>query len=320
MKKIYTLTLLFALIYNLSISQNTFPATGNMGIGTANPQDKVHVLMNSATNGTGVSIAAVNTGGAGSQPSVAYLNPSGSKRWAAGIDVGADYYQLVDASGNIRFSVNQSGNVGIGTSTPNAKLELGSGNLAIQDNSQIRLRGGLNGETGISFIAPSDELRISHRRDSYDRYISLGSYDAASVWSSQLSMNTRTGNVGIGTKTPGSYKLAVAGKIAATGEVRVFTDGTTSFPDYVFEPSYKLPLLEETEAFIKENHHLPEVPSAAEIAKEGMSLNEMNEILLKKVEELTLYMIELKKENTEMKKESQEMKKEIEVLKKSHQK
>ena len=76
-----------------------------------------------------------------------------------------------------------------------------TGNLAVQDNSQIRLRGSLNSETGISFIAPSDELRISHRRDVYDRYISLGSYDATSTWNSQLTLNTKTGFVGIGTGT-----------------------------------------------------------------------------------------------------------------------
>jgi hypothetical protein len=80
----------------------------------------------------------------------------------------------------------------------------------------------------------------------------------------------------------------------------VFTNGS-AFPDYVFDPSYKLPTLEETEKYVKENHHLPEVPSAAEIEKEGMSLNGMNVILLKKVEELTLHLIEMKKEIEELK-------------------
>ncbi|MCX8492062.1 MAG: hypothetical protein ORN54_13455 [Cyclobacteriaceae bacterium] len=75
-----------------------------------------------------------------------------------------------------------------------------------------------------------------------------------------------SGNVGIGTVAPNSYKLAVAGSIGAWGEVRVFTNGS-AFPDYVFDPSYKLPTLEETEKYVKENRHLPEVPSAAEIEK-----------------------------------------------------
>jgi hypothetical protein len=105
----------------------------------------------------------------------------------------------------------------------------------------------------------------------------------------------RNGNVGINVASPGSiYKLAVAGKIAAWGEVRVFTDNTP-FPDYVFDPTYQLPSLEETEKYVKENRHLPEVPSAAEIEKDGMSLNGMNTILLKKVEELTLHIIKQNK-------------------------
>ncbi|MFN7330992.1 MAG: cell surface protein, partial [Bacteroidota bacterium] len=86
------------------------------------------------------------------------------------------------------------------------------------------------------------------------------------------------------------------------------TNGS-SFPDYVFAPEYKLRSLEETEKYIKENSHLPEVPSAADIAKEGMSLNGMSEILLKKVEELTLHLIEMKKENEELKKRLENLEK-----------
>jgi hypothetical protein len=97
-----------------------------------------------------------------------------------------------------------------------------------------------------------------------------------------------------------TYKLAVFGKIAAYDEVKVFVNGST-FPDYVFDPNYKLPSLVELEKYIKENRHLPEVPSAAEVTNEGMSLNGMTELLLKKVEELTLYLIEMKKENEALK-------------------
>ncbi len=117
------------------------------------------------------------------------------------------------------------------------------------------------------------------------------------------------GNVTIGAITNTTYKLAVGGKIAATGEVRVFTDGTTIFPDYVFDPSYQLPSLAETEKYVKENRHLPEVPSAADIEKDGMSLNGMNTILLKKVEEITLHLIEIKKENADLRKRLEKLEK-----------
>ena len=69
-----------------------------------------------------------------------------------------------------------------------------------------------------------------------------------------------------------------------------------TFPDYVFLPGYKLRSLKETEDFIKINGHLPEVPCAEEITEKGADLGEMNKILLKKIEEMTLHLIRLEKE------------------------
>ena len=71
------------------------------------------------------------------------------------------------------------------------------------------------------------------------------------------------------------------------------------WPDYVFEKEYPLPDLLDVESFITENKHLPEIPSATEIEKDGQDLGEMNRLLLQKVEELTLYLIEMKKKNLE---------------------
>lgn len=101
-------------------------------------------------------------------------------------------------------------------------------------------------------------------------------------------------NVGIGTTAP-DEKLTVKGKIHAQ-EVRVDMLGPL-VPDYVFKVDYKLKSLQEVEKYIKENKHLPEIPSAQEIEKNGLMLAEMNMNLLKKIEEITLYMIEIKKEN-----------------------
>ncbi|WP_333625479.1 hypothetical protein [Sphingobacterium siyangense] len=100
-----------------------------------------------------------------------------------------------------------------------------------------------------------------------------------------------SGKVGIKTQVPGDYDLAVNGKIRSQ-EIKV---ETTGWADYVFEEDYKLPTLEETEKFIKENGHLPDVPKAIEVEANGISLGEMNKILLKKIEELTLQLIELNK-------------------------
>jgi len=106
----------------------------------------------------------------------------------------------------------------------------------------------------------------------------------------------RDGNVGIGTDSP-MAKLAVDGNILAK-EIKVKTDITV--PDYVFEPDYELNSLAYIADYVKTNKHLPEIPSAKEIKKDGLDLAEMNLLLLKKVEELTLHAIENEKKRNEL--------------------
>jgi hypothetical protein len=98
---------------------------------------------------------------------------------------------------------------------------------------------------------------------------------------------TYDGKVGIGTATP-QAKLAVNGDIYAQ-RVKVTQSG---WPDYVFEDDYKMPPLTEIASYVKEHKHLPDIPAAAEVEKEGLDLGEMNKRLLQKIEELTLYLIE----------------------------
>lgn len=104
------------------------------------------------------------------------------------------------------------------------------------------------------------------------------------------------GNVGIGTDKPDS-KLVVNGNIHAK-EIKVSND---IWPDYVFDKSYDLPTLEQTAKYIEEKGHLPGIPSALEVKNKGIELGEMNAKLLQKIEELTLYLIELQKDNKEIK-------------------
>lgn len=103
------------------------------------------------------------------------------------------------------------------------------------------------------------------------------------------------GNVGVGTSNP-DEKLTVKGTIHAE-EVRV--DLNVPAPDYVFENNYRLLPLAELESFLCENKHLPGLPSGAEMEKDGLNLKEMNLLLLEKIEELTLYIIEQNKINAE---------------------
>ncbi|MES2457427.1 MAG: hypothetical protein V4594_17860 [Bacteroidota bacterium] len=117
-----------------------------------------------------------------------------------------------------------------------------------------------------------------------------------------LLLNPVSGNVGIGTTTA-SEKLSVKGKIRAQ-EIKVETSG---WADFVFAKDYQLPSLQQTEKHILVNGHLPGIPSAAEVAKDGIELGEMNKKLLQKIEELTLYLIEMKKENEAEKLENQKL-------------
>jgi hypothetical protein len=107
---------------------------------------------------------------------------------------------------------------------------------------------------------------------------------------------TKTGNVGIGTETPDT-KLAVNGTIHAK-EVVVDLLG---WPDYVFDEDYNLMSLQELEDSINANKHLPNIPSAADVESNGVGLGEMNKKLMEKVEELTLYIIQMNKELQEVK-------------------
>jgi hypothetical protein len=121
------------------------------------------------------------------------------------------------------------------------------------------------------------------------------------------------GNIGINTANAFSqYKLAVNGAfIATSATVKLYGN----WPDYVFKKDYELPSLQEVKAYIDQNHHLPEIPSEQQIAKEGLNLGEMNKLLVKKVEELTLYLIEKDKEKKQQENINKKNSQQIEELK-----
>lgn len=102
------------------------------------------------------------------------------------------------------------------------------------------------------------------------------------------------GSVGIGTTDTKGYKLAVNGNGIFT---RVVVKTYNNWPDFVFNPGYQLPSLAELSRYVGEHRHLPEMPSAGDVEQEGVDLGEMNKKLLQKVEELTLYIIDMKKES-----------------------
>ncbi len=125
----------------------------------------------------------------------------------------------------------------------------------------------------------------------------------------KMTMNS-AGYMGLGTSNL-TYRLNVNGTIRAK-EVRV----ESNWADYVFEPDYSLRPLAEVEKYIQANKHLPDVTSAEDIQKDGVQVGEQMTQMMRKIEELTLYVIDLKKENTKTQAENADLKKRLEKLEK----
>ncbi len=162
----------------------------------------------------------------------------------------------------------RSEKLGIGTTNPFNALHVKSGagqNLVV--------------EPGISRGAPNG-VGIVSLNDDNTLYMSL------SLQGDRVLLQPAGGNVGIGTINP-TERLAVNGTIRAKA-VKV----EAAWSDYVFYPNYRLRSLREVSAYIKVNGHLPEVPSTKEVEANGVNLGETSSLLLKKIEELTLYLIE----------------------------
>jgi hypothetical protein len=155
------------------------------------------------------------------------------------------------------------------------------------------------GKTSLNFSTSADA----------SGYGIMQSISASGSTYGNMTINPNGGNVGIGTANPGSFKLAVNGGIHSQS---VNVD-LTGWSDYVFKQDYKLPSLTEVKSYMDQNHHLPDMPSEQEVVKDGINLGEMNKLLTKKVEELTLYPLQEQEQTGKLIKAQQQ---EINLLKK----
>lgn len=241
---------------------------------------------------------------------------------------------------NIIYSTTTGGNtgVGIGTNSPNV-TGFGAGNTI------LTLYSGINSaalEMNASRTTDGQSVGWITYKNGDHRILDYVVTRQANGKSGALKIRTNNGNgstdganmverfvlqengsIGIGlpkdVPVPSGYKLAVNGKgIFTEVDIQLYA----AWPDYVFAPSYPLRPLHEVETFIRENQHLPDIPSAAQVEKKGsVSVGELQLKLLQKVEELTLYVIEQNKkiegliqENTVLKATNEDLEKRVSNL------
>jgi trimeric autotransporter adhesin len=226
-------------------------------------------------------------------------------------------YASVSASNSLILG-STSVNVGIGNSAPTAKLEItaagGSGlkftNLT--SGSAATATGGSNkvlsvdGSGNVILVALAGAVTTT----SVEQPVSDNWKEADGY----LYNNSTNGVVIKGTGLDGNSLIVKGGVLSK--EVNVKVEGSESWPDYVFQPSYKRMSLDEVEKFITVNKHLPNVPSAAEMAVTGNNLGKTDVKLLEKVEELTLYLLEMKKTNDAQSAELKALKQQVSKLRK----
>lgn len=336
-----------------SFAQNTFPTSGNVGIGTVTPtanlqitggyttdcntysgQPALHInwsvpnqaCMPPGPTGTPPNILQIQTIDSWSFPPSSlprfiidgsgkigintypteWLTVNGTAKLSGKVGINTSPsvtdWLTVNGTSNLKGNTSVLGNLSLYRSTDNSSREINANSLL--QSLFINTNTGSSNGSAIEMYG-KDYASDTTRKGSI-RFISYGNmgegfvfinYDPSiSTWKRTMTV-TNDNRVYIGNVKPtgqfANYKLGVDGDIICKRAVVQITD----WADFVFKPDYQLMPLEEVASFIKENKHLPNIPSEKTVLENGMDVSEMNKLLLQKVEELTLYMIELKKEN-----------------------
>jgi hypothetical protein len=284
----------------ISRGTNMFLKSAGLGISVAEPLTKLHI-----TDGQDAGFGVNNNGylmlGAINNSNLLIDN---NELLARNNGRKADLY-LQNDSGNVILCNNNQGIVnvgsaiGIGTANPFTKLHILGGQDAGMSNTTGNGYIMMGSGTGANLVIDNNEIIARNNTvasgSAADLFIQ---HDAGNV----ILCGNEQGGVGIGitagTSIPAGYLLAVDGKVISE-ELKVQLSG--DWPDYVFDKKYKLPSFNELRNYIAVNKHLPNIPDAAEVEKNGIEVGDMQKRMMEKIEELTLYILKLEQEVTILK-------------------
>ncbi|MDO6812239.1 hypothetical protein [Tenacibaculum soleae] len=305
------LILLITLLLTISLSsQNTFPNSGNVGIGTTSPDAKLAIKGNLKVGGF-----TLNNGGYDDNyghvtkiiDHTSYNNYILGWDWETKLGdhtlIGWGGYGEGDELIISEYKgLLWPNNVGIGTVNPLEKVHIEKGALQFINYGNVEIA---------DIIKIGKDLNTPNQFSIQGLFAGQGAignfFKLRTIWNDNSLVLRGDGNIGIGISNPDA-KLAVNGRIH-TKEVKVDMSG---WPDYVFEKEYKLLALKEVENHIVNKGYLPEMPSAEEVENKGLELGLISKKLLQKIEELTLYAISqekrIKNQETELSKEKEKYK------------
>jgi hypothetical protein len=282
MKKIYLTSLILLYCISNSYAQwvtsnnNMIFSAGNVGIGIANPLQKLSVAGN-----------------------IMVTNPTNSVN--AGISTSNGTFLSLESFNNnntVKYPVLLSpygGKVGVGTVNPVSLFQVGEGTskVAMGDASGLTLA---YGTSYIGFNAARSGTNWTVIQDGANNG---GAVIYSSIFGDIYFASIETTGANHKTLTDADLKSRIKLRVAPDGTTyaKAVNVQTTNWPDYVFKKDYSLLPLNQLESYINQNQHLPGLPSAKDVTEKGVDVGEMNKMLLKKIEELTLYVIELQKEN-----------------------
>lgn len=267
---------------------------GKVGIGTSRPYGTLHLMAGNTSNTPLASIVLSRYWGDSTHTRASaifhYTDGVKDKLIFSLAGLGGTYNSPLDLA-QAKMAIQANGNIGIGTTDPRARLHIAEANVSNAPRAPIVLS---------RYWLDDNNTRASaifHYSTGVNEKLVFAVSGLGGTYTTPVDLNQAkmvvqaNGNVGIGTTEP-KHKLSVNGVVQAK-EVNVTT---TDWADYVFEDGYRLPDLKEVESQINKNGHLPGMPSAATLEKEGVDLGRMVELQQKKIEELTLYLIEQQKQ------------------------